>query len=46
MYQWEYRAVKFYAQGSLDAGRINEIELEDILNQSISIKEFTMVRVG
>ncbi len=33
MYQWEYRTVKFFAQGSLDAGRINEVELENILNE-------------
>ncbi len=32
MYHWEYRTIKFYAQGTLDAGRINEIELEDTLN--------------
>ena len=33
MYQWEYRTIKFYAQGPLEPGRINDIELEDTLNE-------------
>jgi hypothetical protein len=32
MYQWEYKTVKFFAQGAFNAGRINEIKLEDTLN--------------
>lgn len=33
MYQWEYRTIKFYAQGSVQAGRINDVELESTLNE-------------
>ncbi|MBD2102342.1 DUF4177 domain-containing protein [Leptolyngbya sp. FACHB-261] len=33
MYQWEYKTIKFFAQGALDAGRIDEREIEDILNE-------------
>ena len=33
MYQWEYKTVKFFAQGAFGAGRINDTELEDTLNE-------------
>lgn len=33
MYRWEYRTVKFFAQGAFDAGRINDVELENTLNE-------------
>lgn len=33
MYQWEYKTIKFFAQGSFNAGRIDDVELEDVLNE-------------
>jgi hypothetical protein len=33
MCQWEYKTIKFFAQGTFNAGKINEIELEDVLNK-------------
>ncbi|MBD1865511.1 MULTISPECIES: DUF4177 domain-containing protein [Trichocoleus] len=34
MGEWEYKTVKFFAQGTFEAGKINEIELEDALNEA------------
>lgn len=33
MYRWEYRTIKFFAQGTFDAGKINDVELESVLNE-------------
>ncbi len=34
MYEWEYKTIKFFAQGwSASGGKINHIELEEILNE-------------
>lgn len=32
-YQWEYRTVKFYAQGAFGPGKIDAVELESTLNE-------------
>ncbi|MBD2122199.1 DUF4177 domain-containing protein [Trichocoleus sp. FACHB-262] len=34
MGEWEYKTIKFFAQGTFGAGKINEIELEDVLNEA------------
>jgi hypothetical protein len=33
MYQCEYKTIKFFSQGLFGAGKINEVELEDVLNE-------------
>jgi hypothetical protein len=35
MYQWEYRTIKFFAQGlfSRNGGQIDDVELENTLNE-------------
>jgi Domain of unknown function (DUF4177) len=35
MYHWEYRTIKFFAQGafSKSGGKINDVELENTLNE-------------
>ena len=35
MGEWEYKTIKFFARGigQLGTGKINEVELEDVLNE-------------
>jgi Domain of unknown function (DUF4177) len=35
MYRWEYRTIKFFAQGTFSktGGKIDNLELENILNE-------------
>ncbi|MBD2158180.1 MULTISPECIES: DUF4177 domain-containing protein [unclassified Leptolyngbya] len=33
MHTWEYRTIKFFAQGPMDPGRIDDVELENVLNE-------------
>ncbi|HEY9896299.1 MAG TPA: DUF4177 domain-containing protein [Candidatus Sericytochromatia bacterium] len=34
MCAWEYKTIKFFAQGTFDAGKIDERELEVVLNEA------------
>jgi hypothetical protein len=34
MCAWEYKTIKFFAQGTFDAGKIDERELEAVLNEA------------
>lgn len=33
MGEWEYRTIKFYAKRTFGGGKIDEIELENVLNE-------------